>query len=101
MKSRVEVKLIRYDDSNKNIEALKGQWGQLGEQKAVFTVIKNLLFINLMSGANYVDVKLPEVYDGFVQMSDGSQTMIKNSTLNCTVPDSVTGFGILVLKKWN
>ena len=101
MNGRVPIKTIRYDEHNMNEEALKGTWGQLGESRAVFTVMKNLLIVNLQPKANYQNVKLPEVYDGFIHMSDGSQVIVKDSTLNCTVPDSVSGFGILVLKKWN
>lgn len=101
MSERVQIKIIRYDEHNQNEEALKGQWGQLGDHRAVFTLIKNLLIVNLQPKANYQNVKLPEVYDGFIQMSDGSQVIVRDSTLNCTVPDSVSGFGILVLKKWN
>ena len=99
--SNLEIKVIRYSEENKNIEALKGQYGQLGRKDAVFTVIKNLLVVNLLDGAKYTDTKLPEVYDGFVQCSNGTRIQIKNSILNCSLPSGVTGFGILALKKWN
>lgn len=97
----VDVKIVRYDESNQNIEGLKGQYGQLGEKNAAFTVIKNLLFINLHKGAKYTDAKLPTVYDGFIQLSNGGRIQVKDSTLNCSLPDNVTGFGVLVLAKWN
>lgn len=97
----IDVKIIRYDEANQNIEGIKGQYGQLGDKNATFTVIKNLLIINLQSGAKYVNEKLPTVYDGFVQLSNGQRIKITNSTLNCNVPKDVTGFGILVLQKWN
>lgn len=99
--AKVDVKIVRYDSSNENIEALKGQWGQLGDGKATFTVIKNLLFINLQGGAKYQDAKLPSVYDGFIQLSNGQRIIVTDSTLNCNLPSNVTGFGVLVLSKWN
>lgn len=99
--NNIDVKIVRYDDSNKNIEALKGQYGQLGQKSATFTVFKNVLVINLMPGAKYDNVKLPEVYDGFIQLSNGGKVHIKNSTLTCSIPNNVNGFGVLVLKKWN
>jgi hypothetical protein len=97
----IDVKIIRYDEANQNIEGIKGQYGQLGDKNATFTIIKNLLIINLQSGAKYVNEKLPTVYDGFVQLSNGQRIKITNSTLNCNIPKDVTGFGILVLQKWN
>ena len=97
----VDVKIVRYDESNQNIEGLKGNYGQLGDKKAAFTVIKNLLFINLHKGATYTDAKLPTVYDGFIQLSNGGRIQVTNSTLNCSLPENVSGFGVLVLTKWN
>jgi hypothetical protein len=99
--NNIDVKIIRYDESNKNIEALKGQWGQLGTKNAVFTIVKNLLIVNLMPNAKYDNVKLPTVYDGFIQLSNGQRIDIKDSTLTCSLDNSMNGFGILVLKKWN
>lgn len=99
--NKAEVKIIRYDESNKNLEALKGQYGQLGDGKAVFTVIKNLLFVNLFGGAKYDNLKLPTVYDGFIQCSDGTIIQIKDSILTCNLTNDVNGFGVLVLEKWN
>lgn len=99
--NKAEVKIIRYDESNKNLEALKGQYGQLGDGKAVFTVIKNLLFVNLFGGAKYDNLKLPTVYDGFIQCSDGTTIQIKDSILTCNLSNDVNGFGVLVLEKWN
>lgn len=99
--AKVDVKIIRYDESNKNIEGLKGTYGQLGEKNAAFTVIKNLLFVNLHKGAKYTDAKLPSVYDGFIQLSNGQRIIVTDSTLNCNLPSNVTGFGVLVLSKWN
>ena len=99
--NKAEIKIIRYDESNRNEEALKGQYGQLGETKGVFTIIKNLLIVNLHNGAKYDNTKLPVVYDGFIQCSNGTIIQIKDSILTCNLPNDVTGFGILVLKKWN
>lgn len=99
--NKAEIKIIRYDESNKNLEALKGQYGQLGDSKAVFTIIKNLLFVNLFGGAKYDNLKLPIVYDGHIQCSNGTIIQIKDSILTCNLAKDVTGFGVLVLKKWN
>lgn len=99
--NKAEVKIIRYDESNKNLEALKGQYGQLGDGKAVFTVIKNLLFVNLLGGAKYDNLKLPTVYDGYIQCSNGTIIQIKDSILTCNLANDVNGFGVLVLEKWN
>lgn len=99
--NNIDIKIVRYDDSNKNDEALKGQYGQLGKKDAIFTVIKNLLVINLLNGAKYDGVKLPECYDGGIQCSNGTVINVKDSTLTCSLPSNVNGFGIFVLKKWN
>ena len=99
--NKAEVKIIRYDEPNKNLEALKGQYGQFGDGKAVFTVIKNLLFVNLFGGAKYDNLKLPTVYDGFIQCSNGTRIQIKDSILTCNLSNDVNGFGVLVLEKWN
>lgn len=95
------IKSIRYSEENENIEALKGIWGQQGDKNAVFTIVKNLLIVNLMPNAKYTDLKLPSVYDGFIQCSNGTRIQIKDSTLTCNLANNVNGFGILVLKKWN
>lgn len=97
----MDIKVIRYDESNQNIEALKGQWAQYGDKKGSFTVVKNLLFVNLYSGAVYNNEKLPTVYDGFLTCSDGTIIEVKNSILNAKLDKGVTAFGVLVLQKWN
>lgn len=97
----MDIKVIRYDESNQNIEALKGQYGQYGDRKGSFTVVKNLLFVNLYSGAVYQNEKLPSVYDGFLTCSDGTIIEVKNSILNAKLDKGVTAFGVLVLQKWN
>lgn len=63
MNNTIDMKIIRYDESNQNVEALKGQYCQYGDKNAVFTIVKNLLFINLMHNAKYDSVKLPTCYD--------------------------------------
>ena len=99
--NNLDIKVIRYDSTNENIEALKGQYGQIGLKSAVFTIVKNVLIINLLNGAKLDEVKLPECYDGFVQCSNGTRVQVKDSTLTCALPSEVNGFGILTLKRWN
>lgn len=99
--NNLDIKVIRYDSTNENVEALKGQYGQIGLKSAVFTIVKNVLIINLLNGAKLDDVKLPECYDGFVQCSNGTRVQVKDSTLTCSLPSEVNGFGILMLKRWN
>lgn len=99
--SNLGIKSIRYSEENENVEALKGIWGQLGDKNAVFTIVKNLLIVNLMPNAKYTDLKLPSVYDGFIQCSNGTRIQINDSKLTCNLPSNVNGFGILVLRKWN
>lgn len=96
-----DIKIIRYDEANLNVEALKGQYGQRGEKYGAFTVIKNLLFVNLYNGAIFNDYQLPSVYNGFVQLSNGNIIDVKDSKLTCKLPNDVNGFGVLVLKAWN
>lgn len=97
----MDIKIIRYDESNKNTEALKGQYGQYSDGKGIFTVIKNILFIALLPGASYESLKLPTVYDGFLICSNGTRIQIKDSTLSCTLNDTTTAQGQLILKRWN
>lgn len=99
----ISLKSIRLSEENKNLyEAVRGQWGQSGDKYATFTVIKNLLFINLHVGAVYDSAKLPFVcYDGFLTCSDGTIIEVKNSILNAKLSKGVTAFGVLVLQKWN
>lgn len=99
--NNLDIKVIRYDSTNENVEALKGQYGQIGLKSAVFTIVKNVLIINLLNGAKLDEVKLPECYDGFVQCSNGTRVQVKDSTLTCALPSNVNGFGILTLKRWN
>ena len=96
-----DIKIIRFDESNKNLEALKGQFGQRGEKYGAFTVIKNLLVVNLYDGAIFNDYQLPSVYNGFIQLSNGNIIAVKDSKLTCKLDKDVNGFGVLVLKVWN
>ena len=95
------IKIIRFDETNQNLEALKGKWAQYGDRYGSFTVMKNILFVNLYKGASYSGLKLPDVYDGFVQCSDGSVVQVNDSILTCSLGADTTGFGVLVLKSWN
>lgn len=99
----LNLNAVRLSEDNQNLyEAIKGQWGQFGDKKAAFTIIKNLLFINLFNGAVYKSIKLPfEVYDGFIMLSNGGRIQVKDSTLSCSLPSNVNGQGTLVLKRWN
>lgn len=97
----MHINIIRYDESNPNEEALKGQYGQTCDGKGVFTIIKNILFINLFQGASYNNVKLPSCYDGFLICSDGTRIQIKDSILTCKLSNNINAQGQLVLKKWN
>ena len=99
--STLDMKVIRYSEENTNVEALKGQYAQYGDKNATFTIVKNLLFINLHANAKYDEVKLPTVFDGFIQLSNGQRINITDSTLKCSLDSTTTGFGVLVLKKWN
>lgn len=97
----MHINIVRYDESNRNEEALKGQYGQSSDGKGVFTIIKNILFINLFPGASYNNVKLPTCYDGFLLCSDGTRIEIKDSILTCKLTNNINAQGQLVLKKWN
>lgn len=99
----INLKTVRLSEDNQNLyEAVRGQWGQYADKFAAFTVIKNLLFINLFNGAKYDNIRLPfACYDGFIQCSNGSRIQVKDSTLTCSLPSDVNGFGIFVIKKWN
>ena len=96
-----DLKIIRFDDSNQNIEALKGQWAQCSDGKGIFTIIKNILFITLLPNTVYKDFVLPQCHDGFLICSDNSIIQIKDSKLTCSLDNTMTAQGQLVLKKWN
>lgn len=95
------MELVRYSPENPNTEALKGKFGVVGETWGKVTVIKNVVFVVAYKGANVDKFMLPEVYDGFLQCSDGSCVQINNSTLTLNLADGVTAHGILQLKADN
>jgi len=95
-----EIKLIRYDEMNENIEALKGKYGQVGNKNYALTVIKNLLFINLYKGC-IVGISLPDCYDGFITTSKGRRIEINDSKLTASLDDNECASGFVVLKSWN
>ncbi len=99
--NKVNLNIIRFDSTNENIEALKGQYAQYSDGQGVFTIIKNVLFIQLLNGASYNELRLPVVYNGFLICSDGSTIEIKDSTLTCELSKDVNAQGQLILKKWN
>lgn len=94
------LRIVRYDDSNKNLEALRGQYAQTGETNYSVTILKNILFINLYKGAK-VEIRLPNVYDGFLISSEGRRFKVVDNVLIAELRSDETAFGQLVLKKWN
>jgi hypothetical protein len=94
------LKIVRWDEYNQNTEGLKGQWAQYSDGKGVFTIIKNILFITLLPNTKYEDLVLPQCHDGFLICSDGSNIPIKDSKLTCSLDNTMTAQGQLVLKKW-
>lgn len=92
--------VVRYSDANDNWEeALKGYWGNQGEESCSVTIMKSVIFINLYKGAKVTDFMLPEVYDGFIQLSNGNAVPVTDNKFSCNLPDDVTGFGILKMRK--
>lgn len=99
--TELPIKLIRYDEGNQNVEALKGKYGYFGTDNVTYMVSKNILFIVLNEGAKVTEMKLPEVNNGFIQLSNGGRIKITDNILNCDLPADVSGFGVLSLKKLN
>ena len=95
------IKLIRYDESNKNQEALKGQYGQEGQKDYCITVIKNMLFVVIYDGGKINDVKIPTCYKGFLMTNKGRRIQVDGSVINATMAPDENAQGILVIKKWN
>lgn len=91
------VKVIRYDQSNQNIEALKGRYGNSGESWGSVSVIRNVLFVIAYQGAVVTDYQLPACYDGFLTCSDGSIVQVTDSKLTLNLAPSVSAQGILKL----
>lgn len=95
------MELVRYSPENPNTEALKGKFGVVGETWGKITVVKNVVFVVAYKGAKVDNFVLPEVYDGFLQCSDGSCVQINNSTLTLNLAEGVTAHGILQLRADN
>lgn len=95
-----DLKIIRFDESNQNIEALKGQWAQCSDGKGIFTIMKNILFITLLPNTKYDKLVLPQCHDGFLICSNGNTIQIKDSKLTCSLDKNTTAQGQLILKKW-
>lgn len=95
------MELVRFSPENLNTEAIKGKYGVVGETWGKITVIKNVVFVVAYKGAKVDNFMLPEVYDGFLQCSDGSCVQINNSTLTLNLAEGVTAHGILQLKADN
>lgn len=95
------IKLIRYDESNKNQEALKGQYGQEGQKDYCITVIKNMLYVVIYDGGKMNDVKIPTCYKGFLMTNKGRRIQVDGSVINATMAPDENAQGILVIKKWN
>lgn len=94
------IKIIRYDESNPNVEALKGQYGQYGDISYSLTIIKNQLFINLYEGCN-ISITLPNVHNGFITTSKNRIIKIKDSILTAKLDTDESASGVLTLLKWN
>ena len=94
------IKIIRYDESNRNIEAIKGQYGQYGDTSYSLTIIKNLLFISLYEGCN-ISITLPNVHNGFITTSKNRIIKIKDSILTAKLDTDESASGVLTLLKWN
>lgn len=95
------IQIVRYSEENKNIEALKGKWGNLGESWGYLCVTKNVLNLIAYKGAKVSGYQLPEVYDGFLICSDGTIVAVDGSVLNLDLADNVSAQGMLKLKKDN
>ena len=95
------IKLIRYDESNKNQEALKGQYGQEGQKDYCITVVKNMLFVVIYDGGRMNDVKIPTCYKGFLMTNKGRRIQVDGSVINATMAPDENAQGIFVIKKWN
>lgn len=98
---QLDIKPIRYDEANKNVEAIKGNYAQRGEKSYAVTIIKNTMFIVLYNGAKVSDVRLPTIYDGFLMTNKGRRIQVTNSTLNVSLAADENAQGTFMLQKWN
>lgn len=94
------LKIIRYDSNNENVEALKGKYGQVLTKDLVVTVVKNVMTLYLHNGAD-IDIKLPDVYDGFLRTNKNRTIKVQESKITATLASDENAVGILILKKWN
>lgn len=95
------IHVIRYDESNPNVEGIKGNYGQDGQKDYSLTLIKNVLFVVLYDGATLKNVKIPTCYDGFLNTNMNRIIEIRDSVINAELMDGENARGFLVLKKWN
>lgn len=93
--------LVRYSEQNRNVEALKGKYGYAGETWGTVTVIKNVVHVVAFRGAKVSGYALPEVYDGFMQCSDGTTVDVDDSILDLDLDGGVSAFGMFQLKAVN
>lgn len=102
MSERVDLRRVRLNDftAAEWEDALAGTYGQVGSSQYALILIKNVLFVNLYSGAS-VDLLLPTVHDGFILTSKKRIIEVKNSTLTCELESGETAAGHLILEKWN
>ena len=96
----IPIKIIRFDESNPNKEAIKGQYGQYGDKDYSLSIIKNQLFINLYEGCD-ISITLPSVHNGFILTSKNRIIPIKDSQLTAKLATDESAFGVLILNKWN
>lgn len=95
-----DIKIIRYSETNENIEALTGKFGQVGNNQYCLTLLKNILFVNLYEGCNQT-INLPELSNGFLITSKNRIINVDSKTLEVNLDKDETAFGQLVLKNWN
>jgi len=95
------IKIIRYDESNQNIEAIKGQFGQEGQKDYCITVLKNILYVVVYNGGKLTDVKIPTCYEGFLLTSKGRRIQVDGTVINADMAKDENAWGILAIKKWN
>lgn len=96
------IALVRFSKENPNWEkGLEGKYGKDGETWGSVNVIRNVVFVIAYPGASVTDYVLPEVYDGFLQCSDGTTVPVSDSRFSLALGAGVSAQGILQLKKDN
>lgn len=99
--ANIDIKIVRFDESNRNIEALKGQYGQNGQKDYSITVIKNVAFVVVYDGGKLDGVKIPTCYRGFLITNKGRRIETDGKTITCTLDSDENAQGTLIIKKWN